>query len=374
MANRQKTILFCDNTLWGLVNFRGDVIRHLAGEGYKVVLCAPNTEDKQMRTTLPDSVAYEPISMGRTSKSPINDLKYMHRLWKVFKKVNPDYIFTYTIKPNIYGSILSHYLHRPLTAMMPGMGYAFTNDSLPARTARWLYRYALQYATNLFVLNEENKALVLRRGLIDADKIILLKGGEGVNLKKFPYYDNDSDETIFLFIGRILWEKGYEEFSQAARIVKKKYPNVKFELLGSLDPSYPKSVSTERVRADEAEGILEYKGFTHDMNSVYQRKGIVVTLPSFYGEGMNRSLMEACAVGKPIITTDIAGCREIVEDGKNGFLIPVKDSEALADAMLKYLALSKEEKKQFSANSRLYAEQRFDINKVYEIYNHIIEN
>lgn len=372
MANMNKTILFCDNTLWGLVNFRGDVIRHFVKKGYKVVLCAPNSEDRQMRTTLPDGVSYEPISMGRTSKSPINDLKYMFRLWRVFKRVNPDYVFTYTIKPNVYGSILSHYIHRPLTAMMAGMGYAFTNDSIPAHLARALYRYGLRYASHLFVLNEENKAVVLRKELASPEKIILLKGGEGINLQKFRYYDNDSDKTTFLFVGRILWEKGYEEFSQAARIVKKQFPEANFELLGSLDPCYPKSVPLERLKKDEADGILKYKGFTHDMNSVYQRKGIVVTLPSFYGEGMNRSLMEACAVGKPIITTDIAGCRELVDGERNGYIVPIKDSVSLAEAMLKYLSLSKEEKQRMSLNSRRYAEHRFDIKKVCDIYDSLV--
>lgn len=369
----KETILFCDNTLWGLMNFRGYIIRYFVNQGVNVVLCAPNNEDRQMRTTLPKGVTYEPISMGRTSKNPINDLKYMYCLWRIFKKVKPDYIFTYTIKPNIYGSILAHRMHRPLTAMMAGMGYVFTNNSMTSRLARRLYKYAIRYASHLLVLNTDNKSTVLRQGFISQEKLVLLKGGEGINLQEFPYYDNESEQTTFLFVGRIIWEKGYEDFSQAARIVKSKFPNVKFELMGSLDPAYPKSVPMKRIEADEAEGILEYKGFTHDMKTVYRRKGIVVTLPSFYGEGMNRALMEACASGKPVITTDIAGCRELVENGKNGFVVPVRDYNALAQAMIDYLSLSKEGKEQFSKNSRLHAERLFNVNDVRDVYNSLIK-
>ena len=168
-----------------------------------------------------------------------------------------------------------------------------------------------------------------------------------------------------------MWDKGYDEFSKAARKVKALYPDTRFELLGSMDPSYPKSVPEERLRHDEADGILKYIGFTHDMNSVFERKGIVITLPS-YSEGMNRALMEACASGKPIITSDVPGCREAVDDGVNGYLVPVKNADALADAMLRYIRLSEDEKRRLSDKSRVKAETLFDIRNVIEKYKHIV--
>lgn len=364
-------IIFCDNTLWGLVNFRGEVIRHFISEGHQVVLVAPEKEDKQMQTTIPDGVRYIPVAMGRTSLNPTKDIKYFLRMLRIFRREKPDYIFTYTIKPNIYGSIAARLAGCRSTAMMAGLGYIFINDSLVLRAARSLYRFGLSFAQHLMVLNDYNRKLVERKHMCDPKKIVFLEGGEGINIDKYEKYDNASASTTFLFIGRILWDKGYDEFSRAARKVKALYPEARFELLGSMDPSYPKNVPEERLRQDEADSTLKYIGFTHDMDSVYRRRGIVITLPS-YSEGMNRALMEASASGKPIITSDIPGCREAVDDGRSGFLVPPRDADALADAMLRYLRMTEEEKKQFSDRSRAKAESLFDVRSVIEKYEKII--
>lgn len=364
-------IIFCDNTLWGLVNFRGEVIRHFVQHKHEVVLIAPAKEDEQMRAPIPEGVRFYPVSMGRTSFNILKDIKYCAQLLKIFMKEKPDYVFNYTIKPNIYGSIAARLAHVRSTAMMAGLGYIFIHNSLATRLARMLYRFGLHFTDHLLLLNSYNKELVLKNKMCAKDKIILLKGGEGVNIQQFAFMDNDADTITFLFIGRVLWDKGYDEFAQAARIVKQKYPDVKFEILGALDPSYPKSVSTERVKDDEEAGILKYIGFTSDMGEVYRRKGIVITLPS-YSEGMNRTLMEACATGKPIITSIIPGCRESVDQGKNGFLVAPKDAQALATAMLDYLSLSKDEKVAFSKWSRKKAEAIFDIKDVISVYDEIL--
>lgn len=365
-------IIFCDNTLWGLINFRGDVIRHLVDEGHDVVLVAPEKEDKQMRTSLPQGVRYINVSMGRTSMNPLKDLKYFWRMYKIFKRERPDFVFTYTIKPNIYGSIAAKLNHCHTIALLSGLGYIFINDSMMTRLARGLYRFGLRFVGHLLVLNEENLKVVEKRRMCKMGKVVMLKGGEGVDVCKFQRQENASPNTTFLYIGRILWDKGYEELSQAAAIVKEKYPGVKVELLGAMDPSYPKSVSESRVKADEAKGILKYIGFTSNMQDVYKRKGLVVVMPS-YGEGMNRTLMEACATGKPIITTDISGCREAVDDSVNGYIVPSRDAKALADAMLKYLQLSDEEKEKFCNASRVKAEKVFDIKHVISVYDRILD-
>ena len=364
-------ILFCDNTLWGLVNFRGEIIKHMQKEGHEVVLVAPEKEDKQMQTNIPDGVHYIPVNMKRTSLNPIKDIKYFCTLLNIFRKEKPDYIFTYTIKPNIYGSIAARIIGCRSTAMMAGLGYIFINDNLILRTARAFYRMGLSFAEHIIVLNDYNRQLVEEKKLCDIKKIVFLEGGEGINIDKYEKYDNASLNTTFLFIGRILWDKGYEEFTKAAKKVKAVFPEVNFELLGSLDPNYPKSVPEERLRKDEADGIVKYIGFTHDMTSIYKRKGIVITLPS-YSEGMNRALMEACASGKPIITSDIPGCREAVDDGKNGYLVPVRDADKLADAMFRYLDLTTNEKQLFSENSRRKAETLFDVCNVIKKYDMII--
>lgn len=366
--------MFTDNTLWGLVNFRGDIIRHFIQKGYAVVLVAPEKEDNQMRINIPNGVTYHPIRMGRTGTNPLSDICYFVRLFRIIKSERPDFIFNYTIKPNIYGSLAAHLLGITTTAMMPGLGYAFKSKSMSMNIARGLYRWGLSMTNHLLLLNEENYEDVLTHQLCSKEKIILMKGGEGVNLEHFKFTDNQAEQTTFLFVGRILWEKGYREFVEAAKIVKKEYPNASFRLLGSLDPSYPKSVPLSQIKKDEAAGLIHYAGFTNDMKSVFSEPGLVVTLPSFYGEGMNRSLMEACACGKPIITTNISGCKELVDHGENGFIISPKNTLQLADSMIKYMKLTPNEKAAFSHHSRKKAEDVFDIRKVYNIYDRIAEH
>jgi len=369
-----KKLLFSDNTLWGLVNFRGAIIQHFLDRGYEIVLVAPEKENEQMRIDIPKGVKYIPVDMGRTSKSPINDLRYFFRILKVYRKEKPDYIFHYTIKPNIYGSMAAKLLGIHSSAMMAGMGYVFQNNGIACRIARALYKIGLKFTDHLFVLNESNREAVLQLGLCKSEKMILLDAGEGVDLDVFPFYDNQSSETTFLFIGRLLEDKGYYEFVDAAKKVKARHPETRFEILGAFDPQYPKGIPSQRFQKDIGEGTFEYLGFTNDMASIYQRKGLVITLPSFYGEGLNRVLMEACASGKPIITTNIAGCRETVDKGVNGYIIPTHDSDALAKAMNDYLSLSAEAKQKMSEASRRKAEKTFDIHRVLAVYDRVMQN
>lgn len=357
------------------MNFRGEVIEHFVKSGYSVVLVAPEKEDKQLVSSATmDGIKYIPIEMGRSTANPASNFRYFIALFKIIKKEKPDYVFNYTIKPNIFGSIAAKLNGCHTTAMMAGMGYVFEQDNTKTKIARTLYHIGLRFTDHLLLLNESNLKIVRDKRLCSQNKIVLLNGGEGVNLEKFQLQDNDSDDITFLFIGRVLWDKGYDEFTKAAQEVKEACPKAKFKVLGSLDPSHPNSVPIERVRSDEAKGLIEYCGFTNDMNAVYKWKGVVVTLPTTYGEGMNRSLMEACASGKPIITTDIAGCRELVADGGNGYLTKPKDAAALAEAMLKYLKLPEEARRQFSLKSREIAERRFDVNDVIKVYMDIVKD
>lgn len=365
-------ILFNDNTLWGLINFRGDVIRHFIAKGDEVLLVAPEEKSLEMKTTIPEGARYIKVLMSRTSFNPTKDISYFLQLWRIFHRERPDFVFNYTIKPNIYGSIAARLTrHCHTTAMMAGLGYIFINKGMANRLARGLYRFGLGFTNHLLLLNSYNMALAEEKHMCNPRKIILLSGGEGVNLTRFTASDNASPVTTFLYIGRILWDKGYDEFTQAARIVREKYPKARFELLGSLDASYPKSVPPERLRQDEADGVVKYLGVTSDIDAVYKRRGIVITLPS-YTEGMNRALMEACASGRPIITSDIPGCREMVDEGKNGFLVPIKNAQALAEAMMKYLELTSEQKQTFASYSREKAERQFDMKHVIAVYEKII--
>ncbi len=367
-------ILFSDNTLWGLLNFRGHVIRHFIQCGHEVVIVAPQDKTSDMKASVPANIRFIPIKMERSKTSPTADLRYFFDILKIYRKEKPDYIFHYTIKPNIYGSMAAKILGLRSTLMMAGLGYTFSNDKLISRIARRLYKIGVSCSERVLLLNKDNYNEVVRRKFCSSNKITLLEGGEGVDTEAFPYQNNTSDTTTFLYIGRILYDKGYREFVNCAKEIHRDFPQVRFEVLGTFDKSYPKCVDEKEFEDDCNSGAIKYLGFTSDVRKILARKGIVVVIPSFYGEGLNRSLMEACASGKPIITTNIGGCRETVIDQGNGFLIVPKSTSELVNAVKHYLSLTTEEKHRMSLQSRQLAEQHFDIRKVIDVYERIVHD
>ena len=193
-----------------------------------------------------------------------------------------------------------------------------------------------------------------------------------MDLTQYEYAYTNNGGTVFLMIARVLADKGYREFVQASKLLREKgLDNFRCVLVGPIDTSYPTHISQEELDCDVKDGWIEYWGVTDCIQNILKEPGVAVVLPSYH-EGLNRSLMEACAMGKPVITTDIPGCRETVDEGKNGFLVPPKDAKALADAMERYLALTAEEKRAFSLHSRKKAEEVFDIRRVYDVYLEIL--
>ncbi len=370
--DKPKKVIFCDNTLWGLLNFRIEIIRHFFRKGYEVILIAPEKENEQMNLPVPEFVRYISISMGRSDTGIKSNLGYFKKLYSIYKAEKPDYVFHYTIKPNIYGTLATRLLNIRSTAMIAGLGTVFTHHSFKSSIARLLYRFSLIFCKSVFVLNQSNKDFLISKNICPPWKITLLPGGEGVDLDKYPQYPNGSSKTTFLFVGRILQDKGYQQFVDAAKEIKVLHKNVDFSILGFVDTQNPHGISNEQIVDDVKRGYINYLGFTHDMASVYQQKGIVLTLPSYYGEGMNRTLMEACASGKPIITTDIPGCKELVNDGENGFIVEPQDTQSLIAAIEKYLKLSEEQRTAFGNASRKLAESKFDIKTVIAAYDKLV--
>lgn len=363
-----RKILFCDNVLWGLVNFRGSVIRHFVQQGDEVVLVAPQDDESIMKVDIPEGVRYIPVRLNRCSRNPFTDLIYCAHLYRIYRKEHPDYIFHYTIKPNVYGSIAARLAGINCTGMVAGLGYGLLGDGMLSRLLAVMYRYAFKYVSSIFVLNQFNYQYLLDHKFCTSAQLRLFKGGEGVDLSAYPYVREESGSpVVFLMVGRVLYDKGYREYVQAAKIVKQQYPDVRCQLLGMLDETYPAHVDEEELKRDVEEGTIEYLASTNDVMQYLGRSGVVVVLPSYF-EGLSRSLMEACAVGRPIIATDIPGCRETVDEGKNGFLVKVKDSSSLAEGMLRYLSLSDAEKQAFSRHSRKKAEETFDVRQVIKEY------
>lgn len=365
-------IIFVDNSLWGQLNFRGDVITHFHNRGCEVVLASPiDTLSNEMNLSIPNGVRHINIPLERTGTNPLHDLSYFWLLRKIYKNERPDYIFHVTIKPNIYGTLAARSLKIKCSAMVAGLGFIFSSTGLMNRIIRLLYRFALLWAHKVFVLNEENACTLIEERIVKKGQIVHLKGGEGIDIEKYPFVDNTKAPVIFLMVARMLYDKGYCEAVDAVKIVQRTYPCVKLQLLGPIDEAYPNAVSKEQIEKDERNGWVTYLGYTNDPMKIMGRPGVVLLLCSYH-EGLNRSLMEGCALGKPIITSNIPGCKETVLDGENGYLVPPKDAESLARAMLSYLRLNDEQRKAMSEKSRLLAKQRFGIEGVIKEYEDIL--
>ena len=365
-------ILFCDNALTSLVNFRSDVISYFLNAGCEVILVAPRIEkNKQMEKVIPYGCKLYTIAMEPVCLNPLKDIAYLLRLLKIYRSELPDIVFHYTIKPNIYGTFAARLCRLKTVAMVAGLGYIFTGNGVLNKICCFLYKSMLTLSHKVISLNRRNYKLLLDRNFAKKQQMILFDGGEGVNLEQYSYKKSKFDSVVFLMVARILYDKGYDEYVKAARIVKKKYPDVKFKLLGPLDVVSPMGVPKEVVNNDVANGIIEYMGITNDVQAIMEHPNVVSVLPSYH-EGLSRSLMEACAMGKPIITTDVPGCRETVDDEVNGFLVAVKEADSLAEAMIRFIELPKEKKMAMSEASYKKALKEFDVNNVLIKYQSIV--
>lgn len=369
-------IFFCDNRLGGLLSFRIDVIKHFVEAGHEVCLLVPPVQSSwdKVGEQLPQGVRIIEVAMQPSGMNPIRDLGLFIDYLRIFRRERPDIVFNYTIKPNIYGSIAAKMCGSKVVCMLAGLGYMFDGKGIIKTLGLKLYKYGISKAEKILVLNQMNYDKILEYKMTSDDKLLLLRGGEGVNLQNYAYSPADySNGTIFLMVSRILYDKGYSEFLNAARVVKSKFPNVQFELLGPLAYDSPMGVQREVFEKDQKEGVVKYLGVVPVVNDIVSRKNVVVVLPSKYGEGLNRSLMEACAIGRPIITTDIPGCRETVDDGVNGYLAAKGDVQSLVSAMERFIKLSEQEKCAMAQHSHEMAVNRFDMKKVLNVYDELLK-
>lgn len=370
-------IFLCDNRLGGLVGFRGDVINHFIQKGHKVTLVAPSAKtdwDKVGNQNMND-VNIKNVSMHPNSLNPVWDMILFLQYFSLFRKERPDIVINYTIKPNIYSSFAASLNNCKIICMVAGLGYMFKGNSILKIFGRWLYKKGLRKAKKVFTLNQKNHQILIQQKIVEPEKLILLHGGEGINLSKYKFTNSDfSSKTTFLMISRILYDKGYSEFVEAAKIIKRKYKDsVTFELLGPTAYDSPMGVSKEEFEKDINSDIVKYLGVTDNVPSYLGRADVVMVLPSYH-EGLSRSLMEACAMGRPVIASNIPGCMETVEDGKNGYLIEPKSSDSLVNKIEEFLKLDETKKREMGKQSRNIAELKFDVNDVIKEYDNIIES
>jgi glycosyltransferase involved in cell wall biosynthesis len=285
-------------------------------------------------------------------------------------------VFHYTIKPNIYGSVAARLAGVASVAVTTGLGYVFIQHSRAAQVAKRLYRFAFRFPREVWFLNRDDEAAFVEQKLLVYPERARLLHGEGVDLDQFapapPGGRTSPDRFAFVLIGRLLWDKGVGEYVEAARKLRMRYPHARFQLLGPLNVDNPSAISRADVDAWQNEGIVEYLGEAHDVRPVIAAADCVV-LPS-YREGVPRTLLEAAAMERPIVATDVPGCREVVEDGVNGLLCEVRNVESLADALARMLDMSDEERRAMAVRGRHKVANEFDERLVVERYKDLLNN
>jgi glycosyltransferase involved in cell wall biosynthesis len=360
------------NTAWNLVNFRAGLIRALVAQGYEVVAVAPYDDYAPRLAEL--GCRYEPMPMDNKGTHPGRDLLLFFRFLNLLRRERPDVYLGYTVKPNVYGSLAAHTLGIPVVNNIAGLGAVFIRDNWLTRLVRLLYKSALSRSQHVFFQNDEDMGLFVERGLVAPNKVSRLPGS-GVDLTAFAYVSMPSPDNraiVFLLVARLLWDKGVGEYIEAARLVRQKYPAAKFQLLGFLDVKNPTAVSSDEMSAWVDEGVVEYLGVADDVKP-YLAGADCVVLPS-YREGVPRSLLEAAAIGRPIVTTDAIGCRDAVDDGMSGLLCRVADADDLADKLLQIIAMSVDDRAGMGLAGRRKMEREFDEKIVIRRYVEVIDD
>jgi glycosyltransferase involved in cell wall biosynthesis len=355
------------NTSWNIVNFRAGLVSALRSHGFEIVAASPVDAHTARLPGL--GCRHVPLAMDNKGTNPLKDIGLFLRYLRLMRSERPDVYLGWTIKPNIYGSLAARLFGIPCINNVSGLGTAFLRDGWLTRVARLLYRTALNRSVCVFFQNRDDRDLFVGARLVRAEQARLLPGS-GVDLGRFapaPPAPRPADEgPVFILVARLLWDKGVGEYVKAARRVKARAPQARFRLLGFLDVENRTAVPRETVEGWEREGLIDYLGATDDVRPHIADADCVV-LPS-YREGTPRSLLEAAAMARPLIATDVPGCREVVDDGVNGWLCRARDAEDLADRMLRFVDSSEERRIEMGRQSRLKAERQFDEHVVFDAY------
>ncbi len=349
-----------------LLLFRGDLIKGWLAQGHEVTAAAPEGGIKKELEKW--GVKYIKIPLKRTGLNPAGDLFLLGFLIQLLRKKRPDYLFLYTVKPVIYGSLAATFLPTcRVYSMITGLGYVFTSPEGGTfkKLVTAMYRAALKRNRKVFFQNPDDAREFVNIKVIEEKKVVLVNGS-GVNVDHFYRTRLPEGPVTFLLISRLLKEKGIIEYVEAARMVKEKYPAAGFRIIGWPLIGDPSTIKPKQLERWKEEGIVEILGETDDVRPIIAEASVYV-LPS-YREGTPRTVLEAMAMGRPVITTDVPGCRETVTGGLNGFLVPVKDAKALAAAMEKFLE-NPEQIGQMGRESRKLAEEKYDVHKINRVIN-----
>jgi galacturonosyltransferase len=355
-------ILILANYSMGLHNFRLELIEELISQGHKVFFSLPeSSDDGYVKCIANTGACHIQTQVNRRSINPLSDLILVRSYKRIIKETDPDVILTYTIKPNIYGTYAASRLKKPVIMNVTGIGSALTNPRLRQIVLR-MYKYACSKAVKIFFQNKENLNFFIGGSVVKSSKTALLPGS-GVNTAKFSPQDKQKNDGVirFLFIGRLMKEKGVSEYLDAARAITEMYKNIEFQLLG---PFEEEEYRTQISAVDEKR--IKYLGVSRDVRKEIRETDCIVN-PSYH-EGMSNVLLEAASMAKPVIASDIPGCREIIEHGRNGFLFKPGSSVSLQEKIIQFIELKEHEKIQMGNESRRKVEKEFDRNIIVEEY------
>ena len=363
-AGAGRTIVFAANSAWNILNFRMNLVRALAAEGLKpVALVPPGDGEAELRQA---GLPVHTIPMSADDTSPLSGFMLVVRYIQALRRVRPAAFLGFTPKPNIFGSIAASALKIPVINNVTGLGTAFIHGGVLGTLVPNLYRIALRRSHRVFFHNDEDRSLFLERGAVTKDRALVIPGS-GVDLQRFTAtpLPAEGDGLTFLFIGRLLREKGVGEFFEAARMVRTQAPAARFQILGSTDDG-KRGVPAAEIDRWTVEGVVEYLGTARDVRPFIEAADCVV-LPS-YREGMPRVLLEAAAMGRPLIGADVPGCRQIVREGETGFLAEARSASGLAQKMLQLIQLEPAAREQMGRRARQVVEAEFSeelVNRAY---------
>ncbi|MCB0572490.1 MAG: glycosyltransferase family 4 protein [Phaeodactylibacter sp.] len=356
----KQRIALVANSSWYTYNFRIGLLRRLKDEGYEVYVLAP--KDHYSTRLIAEGYRFIHLPIGIYNRNPFSELAIILQLIRIYRRYRFALIFHYTAKPNIYGTLAAAWCRIPSIAITTGLGLLRGHSKRFSRLALMaLYRLAALFTNEMWFLNRDDQQLFLDKGVIGPGKAVLLPS-EGVDIRWFRPQGGErpaAAPTRFLYAGRIVWSKGIREFYEAARYFRDRGAKVSFEMVGFIVPEHPDGVSYELVQEWKQQGILHYLGETEDIRPFLAEADCVV-LPSFFGEGVPRILLEAASMARPIITTDYVGCRDVVEHGRNGLLCRPKDPQSLISAMEFFLSMSPEERYRMGLAGRKKVVREFD--------------
>jgi glycosyltransferase involved in cell wall biosynthesis len=352
------TLLVSANTGWNLVNFRSGILREAQARGWRVVAVIPPDHVATERLQALGCLV-EPVSLDSVGLSPSRDLQTLLQFWRLMRKYRPKHYFSWTPKPNVYGALAARACGVHAALNISGLGSVFIADSLLTRFVKLLYRAAFSSSRTIFFQNWTDRDLFVEAGLARTDQAAVLPGS-GINTDHFrpSGFKDGSDRLTFLMVARLLRDKGVQEFAEAAAALRAGGSSARFQLLGAVGVANPTAITPEELRTWVQTGAIEYLGEADDVRPHIAAADCVV-LPS-YREGTARVLLEASAMGKPVVASDVPGCRDPVEDGKTGILCAARSASALADALAQMATLSAEDRHAMGQAGRAKIEAEYD--------------